>query len=89
MTSVYPKRPKTLAIWKNRLRELMRPAAIVIAVIATFQLIIISRDSDALRFFGGRGGLILMIAWDYLVAVALYVGYGVLIRRMRQRWKSN
>jgi hypothetical protein len=89
MTSLHPKRPKTLAVWKNRLRELMRPVAIFTVVVTTLQLLMISRDPHALRFVGGWGGLLLRTGWGYAVAVALYVGYGFMIRRMRQRWKAN
>jgi|HubBroStandDraft_2_1064218.scaffolds.fasta_scaffold33768_3 hypothetical protein len=85
MAGTSPKRSRTRAIWRNRLRELMRPAALLIAAIATFQLVMISRNRDALHFFGGWIGLILMIAWDYSIAAALYVGYGVMIRRARLR----
>ena len=73
-------------LWmKNRLRDVMRPLAIIMAVITTCQTVMISRDPESLQFVGGWGGLALMATWNYSIAGVLYVGYGLLIRRLRER----
>jgi hypothetical protein len=63
----------------------MRPIAIVIALINTVQLVLVLRDPGSMSFYGGLTYVILTGVWNYSVAAALYVGYGLWMRRLRER----
>jgi hypothetical protein len=81
--ATYPRRANSWAIWKNRLREGMRPFAVLGVVLTTAILIMFGSDANALR------ALILPSAFTYALSIGLYVGHGRLMRRVRERRETS